>query len=184
MNKRAEVSSLLENESTPILSIDFVRKNFIGMSVREIRDWMEENGFDRHIMVELKSTEILFMTPKGVMMQVRTADDGKLGVFGGVMHDDEEPKLGAIREVYEETGLKLTKRDLKYVGYNRHEHTYTNGDKALCHTYRYIVRFAEVPRITLNYEASGVEFVNTVKSNIIDHQQEFVGEALSGEYDD
>lgn len=183
MDKRTVIHRLLE-EGTPILSMEILRKYFNGMNVREIRDWMESNGFDRHIMVELRTTEILIMTPKGVMMQVRTADEGKLGVFGGVLHEEEEPKHGAIREVHEETGLKLTKRDLKYVGYNRHEHTYTNGDKALCHTYRYYVKYAKTPQVTLNYEASGLEFVTTVKSNIIDHQQNFVGEALSGEYDD
>lgn len=183
MDTKAKISSLMENGNTKFLSRSILRECFKGMSVREIRDWMEKNGFDRHVMVELRSTEILIMTPKGIMMQVRTADQGKLGVFGGVLHEDEEPKRGAIREVQEEAGIEIAKSDLKYVGYNEHEHTYSNGDRAFFHTFRYVLKFAGVPKINLNYEASKVEFVTTVKSNIIDHQQDFVGEALSGEYD-
>ena len=70
------------------------------------------------------------------------------------------------------------------MGYNQHEHVYTNGDKALFHTYRYVLRLKEVPSMVLNEEANGVEFVTSIVPNIIDHQQKFVGDALSGEFDE
>lgn len=184
MDRKERFALMFEAEGSSFISTYIMHKCFDGMSFGEIRNWLEQNDYDRHTMLELRSTEIVIMTPKGIMMQKRTADQGKLGVFGGVLADCEEPKNGAARELLEETGIGVEAEDLQYVGYFKHEHTYTNGDKALFHTYRYVLRLDEVPEPALNYEASGVEFVTSVVSNIIDHQQQFVGDALSGEYDD
>lgn len=184
MNRKERFAQLFNAEKRSFISEYIIHQCFDGMNFQKIRDWLEQNGYDRHTMIELRSTEILIVTPKGVMMQVRTADQGKLGVFGGVLNDLEEAREGAVRELKEETGLAVKMQDLQYVGYNKHEHTYTNGDKVFFHTYRYLLRLKEVPQMELNYEANGVEFVTTVVPNIIEHQQQFVGDALSGEFDD
>ncbi len=184
MNMKERFAHLFKAEGNSIITEYIIHKCFDGMSFRDIRNWLEQNGYDRHTTIELKSTEILIITPKGIMMQMRTADQGKLGAFGGVLNDGEDQRDGAVREIKEETGLDVQPLDLQYVGYNQHEHVYTNGDKALFHTYRYVLRLKEVPSMVLNEEANGVEFVTSIVPNIIDHQQKFVGDALSGEFDE
>lgn len=183
MDKKKRFAELFDAEKRSFISTYIIHQCFDGMSFYEIRNWLEQNGYDRHTQLELRSTEILIMVPEGIMMQLRTADKGKLGAFGGVLLDSEEAREGAVRELKEETGLDVKMSDLQYVGYNKHEHTYTNGDKALFHTYRYVLRLKEVPLMILNEEANGVEFVTAVVPNIIEHQQKFVGDALSGEFD-
>ncbi len=184
MNTRELFAHLFGAEGCSIITEYIIRKCFNGMNFIDIRNWLEQNGYDRHTTIELKSTEILIMTPDGIMMQMRTADKGKLGAFGGVLNDGEDPRDGAVRELKEETGLDVQLLDLQYVGYNQHEHVYTNGDKALFHTYRYVLRLKEVPFMILNDEANGVEFVTAVVPNIIENQQEFVGDALSGKFEE
>lgn len=184
MNKKELFAHLFGAEGCSIITEYIIHKCFDGMNFREIRDWLEQNGYDRHTTIELRSTEILIVTPDGIMMQIRTADKGKLGAFGGVLRDGEEARECAVRELKEETGLDVNLLDLQYVGYNKHEHVYTNGDKGFFHTYRYVLRLKEVPLMILNDEANGVEFVTTVVPNIIEHQQQFVGDALSGEFDE
>lgn len=48
---------------------------FKGMDFIEIRNWLEENGLDRHMPLELHSTEIAIKTPFGILMQIRPIDN-------------------------------------------------------------------------------------------------------------
>ena len=184
MDKMQEFLQLMEAESSSVISQFVMYKCFNGMSFREVRDWLEENGLDRHAMLELRSTEIAIVTPNGVMLQKRIADEGKLGLFGGVLSHEEEPRDGAVREIREKLGVNVDPYSLLFAGYNLHEHTYSNGDKVLFHAYRYVLKIYGIPVVRPDEEASGVEFVTTVKSEIIEHQQQFVGDALSGKFDE
>lgn len=140
-----------------------IRKEFFGgKGFGYIRDWLEKHNLDRHMPLELDSTEVALVTPKGILMQIRQADDGKLGFFGGCMNDGETPKEGAIREIMEETGLSLKEEDLELSEDIASPHEYPNGDKVLFRTYRYIAHFDEVPKIKLDEESLGSKLVTEV----------------------
>ena len=152
------------------------KDKFPNIEVQQIRDILEALGFSRHMPIEYASTEVCIKTPKGILMQVRTADKGALGMWGGVLIDGEEPVDGAIREVYEEMGLKLSNSELRFVEVNHHEHTYDNGDKVWFTTYRFMVKLNEMPNITLDEESMGYKIVNVESEceEILSHQKEFI----------
>ena len=152
------------------------RENFAGMKVKEIRDFLEELGLDRHIPIELMSTEIALLTPFGVLMQVRPTDHDQLGMWGGVLRDGENPVQGAIRELYEETGIVIEESQLEFKELNDHFHEYANGDKAYFKSFRYVVRFDKVPKVVTDEESVGAVMVAHI---ILGHQQEFIGRVLS-----
>lgn len=152
------------------------KKYFPDMEVQQLRDTLETMGLDRHIPIEYTSTEVCIKTPKGILMQVRVADNDALGMWGGVIYDEENPVDGAIREVTEETGLSLSEDDFHFIEMNLHDHRYANGDCAKFRTYRYLVKLDEVPDIVLDTESNGFELVKDEKgcSRILSHQKEFI----------
>jgi len=158
-----------------------VRNNqFKTLSILEIRDWLEENGFDRHLAIECVATEIALITPDGLLMQVRTADNGQFGLWGGCLEPGETPIQGAIRELFEETHLKVSPESLEFVERNQHDHTYSNGNMGIFDVYRYILKLDFVPKITLDEESSGVHFLRSVDEmdNVILEQREFVSKFI------
>lgn len=152
-------------------------KFFYGWGFKQIRDWLEEHGLDRHTAIEFISTEIALVCPRGIIMQVRASDNNKLGLWGGVLNDDEEPEDGAVRELREETGVEIDKSQLVYTGIDEHTHTYANGDMAVFTAHRYIVQLDYVPKIHIEGaadETSGICYLTP----ILDHQREFVNQIL------
>lgn len=125
--------------------------------------------------IELESTEIALLTPFGVLMQIRPTDKDQLGTWGGVILDGETPEDGAVRELFEETGVEISKEQLEFVETNEHYHQYGNGDKAFFKSYRYIVRFDIVPKITTDEESVGAVMV---VHTILSHQQDFIKRVL------
>lgn len=45
--------------------------------------------------------------PDGLILAIKRADDGRWVPPGGVLELDEAPQDGVVREVYEETGIKV-----------------------------------------------------------------------------
>jgi 8-oxo-dGTP diphosphatase len=43
----------------------------------------------------------------GLILAIKRADDGRWVPPGGVLELDESPQRGVVREVYEETGIKV-----------------------------------------------------------------------------
>lgn len=150
-------------------------KFFYGVGFEEIRNRLEEMGFNRHLPIELCSTEIAIITPFGVMMQIRPTDHNQLGMWGGVLNDGEEPIKGAIRELEEETGIQVDECQLEFVEVNEHDHTYANGDQARFKSWRYVVKFNFVPEITTDEESVGAYMV---VHTILNHQQGFIKRLL------
>lgn len=148
---------------------------FKGKNFREIRAWLKENGLDEHLPLELQSTEIAIVTPYGILMQIRTADNNQLGLWGGAIEEGETPEEGAIRELREETGLTITREQLIFLEEDTHSHTYANGDKAIFHAYRYKVEFDYIPKITTDEESVGVFMVT---HTILSSQQELIKKIL------
>lgn len=157
------------------MTLDIKNKYFSGLDFENIRNQLEEMGFDRHMPLELKATEIAITTPFGVMMQIRPTDRNQLGMWGGALNDGEEPSEGAIRELYEETVIKVDKSQLKFIEENDHFHEYDNGDKVFYHSYRYILELDYIPKITTDEESVGAFMV---VHTIIDHQQDFIKRVL------
>ena len=157
---------------------------FYKRSIKDMRDFLEKNGLNRHLPIECKSTEVALVTPNGIIMQVRASDNGKLGFWGGCIEDGESVIAGALREVKEETGLNIEQKNLQYVETNEHFHKYANEDIAKFLTYRFIVNFEQQPKIVVDCESLGYEFVNLHDdlNRILEHQQEFVQRILNEYY--
>lgn len=171
MNKNLYNKILEAGRITP----EIKKEHFAGMEVKEIRNTLEELGLDRHIPIELMSTEIALLTPFGVLMQIRPTDHDKLGMWGGVLNYGEEPASGAVRELREETGIVIEESQLEFKELDEHFHEYANGDKALFKAYRYVVRFDYVPKVVTDEESVGAVMVAHI---ILEHQQKFIGEVL------
>lgn len=151
---------------------------FNGCDFTVVRKRLGEMGFDPHTCLELESTEIALVTPKGILMQKRNYDQKglyTLGLWGGVLNCDETPEEGATRELKEETGLDITVTKENFVEIDTHHHEYANGDKVLFHTHRYKVVIDYVPEIQLDEESAGMQFVRAL---VLDHQRGFVKNVL------
>ncbi len=150
---------------------------FRGMNFLEIRNELERMGLDRHMMIELESTEICLITPEGIILQVRSRNEG-LGLWGGSLEYGETPIEGAIREMKEETGITL-EEELEYVETYTHYHEYPNKDKVLFTTYRYVVRLPEIPEIKLDEEAIGYVIIREMIPGILEDEIKFIERFLT-----
>ncbi len=176
-----------------------IREEFFkGNGFKEIRDWLEGQGLDRHMAIELDSTEVAIICPQGLMLQIRRTEKNRFGymkgLFGGVIKDGETPIQGAIREIKEETGLVLREQDLIFVEENVHKHVYDNGDRAIFHTYRFkVVNYLPtIKEQDLDQDTEGIAYVSEVDSagsntisdflksqNILPHQVDFIKRMLN-----
>ena len=146
------------------------------LNIFEIRNWLESNGFSRHLAIECVSTEIAICTPKGVLMQVRSSDNQSLGMWGGVVDPGESPTECAIRELVEETGIHARVEELEFVDMDNHNHTYANGNKSIFHAHRYLLKLNYVPHVHINYESTGSYIISSEKDveRVLEHQREFI----------
>lgn len=155
---------------------------FAGMNFLQIRDYLESQGLDRHMPIELESTEIALLTPKGIILQVRSQNEG-IGLWGGSIEYGETPIEGAIREVFEETGLRLETWDLKYVEKKKYFHCYPNGDQAIFTAYRYVVKMSNVPEIELtDGESVGYIISKEIPKELMEEERDFVEKLIKTVY--
>lgn len=157
---------------------DIRSQYFKGWDFKNIRNWLEAVGLDRHLTIQLRSVELLLLTPKGALLQKRPSDKNQFGLWGGVINDDETPEEGLEREIYEELKIKIKAEDCKYVGIDNHYHQYANGDQAEFEAYRYILKLDYVPEVELDEESAGA----TLVMPILSHQREFIAKALDEYY--
>lgn len=83
-----------------------------------------ESGFycsncNRHYYLNSKPTAAIVPVSGSEMLLCIRADEpqkGKLDTIGGFLENGEDPLTGAVREFEEETGYKINKDDLKYLG--------------------------------------------------------------------
>ena len=158
------------------------KKYFPYMKIQEIRNRLEKWGYYRHIPIEYSSTEVCIITPQGILLQIRVADKGALGMWGGLLEDGEELFEGVNRVVLKETGIDLSKRNIHFVEMNSHYHCYGNGDRVKFITYRFVVKLNEVPNnISLDNESMGYVFVNNEEEceSVLPHQKEFIKRMLN-----
>lgn len=152
-------------------------KHFHGLTIEETRDKLEKMGISRHILIEAKTTEIAVVTPKGILMQIRSDESNSVSLWGGIIYDDEDSVDAAVRRLYEESGIKVEREQMEFKNIYGHSYTYENGDKCYFHTYQYAVYLDHVPEVILNDDTSiGSILVN---NTILSHQQPFVQDLLN-----
>jgi len=114
-----------------------------------------------HALLLLPGVAAVIHNAAGAVLLVRRADDGEWGLPAGAIDPGECPAQAVVREVWEETGLRV--RPVRVIGVFGGEPllrtTYPNGDQC---EYTVIVYFCEVVGGELRArdgEASGFAYV-------------------------
>jgi 8-oxo-dGTP pyrophosphatase MutT (NUDIX family) len=84
----------------------------------------------RHVgkdLLWLPSVSGVVVNPDGEILLGRRADDGRWSVISGIVELDEQPATAVVREVLEETGVRVVAERLASVW--AHTHVYPNGDR-------------------------------------------------------
>lgn len=82
-----------------------------------------------HALLQVPTVGVLVFNAEGHLLLVRSADDGAWGIPGGLVEPFEGPEEAALRETWEETGLKVELQGLLGVfGGPECETRYPNGD--------------------------------------------------------
>jgi 8-oxo-dGTP pyrophosphatase MutT (NUDIX family) len=75
---------------------------------------------------------------------------------GGGVQQGEDPKMGALRELFEETGIKVTKSKLKQLGKKEGYIAYSG-----CRYYLYLLDLSKEPKLKLDErELVAAEFIS------------------------
>ena len=143
------------------ITFDIKEKYFKDKNFKEIRNWLEIHNIDRHISIDIKSAGVVILISSltennKVLVQVRSSEKARLGIFGGGIEKNETPIQGAIRELKEETGIKVCEEQLEFLEINEHDLEYANGDKAHYIASLYLLRLSEYPIIKLDNESNGI----------------------------
>ncbi len=142
------------------VNFNIMEKYFKGRNFKEIRDYLESHVIDRHITLYLKSAGVIILISNSqkdkVLLQVRSSEKNRLGIFGGGIENDEIPVEAAIRELREELGIEINKKQLKFLGVNEHNLKYENGDKVHYLASLYLLRLNDYPIIKLDNESNGI----------------------------
>ena len=153
---------------------------FKGKDYIYIRDWLENHGFDRHMIIDKKSAGIIIVirnsTTQKLLLQIRSTEESRVGIFGGGIEDNETPIESAIRELKEELNIDVKPEQLEFLSINSHILTYGNGDKVHYIAHMYVLELSEFPAIKLDFESNGVLYVDrdSIKNYInIDREDVF-----------
>ena len=154
------------------VTFNTIEKYFKGKNFKEIRNWLETNNIDRHTAIYIKSAGvvILISSPNKndkVLVQVRSSEKARLGIFGGGIENNETPIEAAIRELKEETGIEACEEQLDFLEINEHDLEYENGDKVHYVASLYLLKLSEYPTIKLDSESNGILTIS--KDNFKDY---------------
>lgn len=161
MNNLEQVELIEKIKKEKCVTFDIREKYFKEKDFQEIRNWLEIHGIDRHITLELKSAGVIILISSPnkenkVLVQVRSSEKARLGIFGGSIENNETPIETAIRELKEETGIEVRKEQLNFLEINEHDLEYKNGDKAHYVATLYVLKLNEYPEIKLDSESNGI----------------------------
>lgn len=144
------------------VTYDIRDEYFKDMNYKDIRDWLEKHGINRHITIDLISAGVIFIVKSKsknnkVLLQIRaTEENPRIGVFGGGVEKNEKPEDTIVRELKEEMNLEIKKDELKFIEVVEHDLKYKNGDKAHYKAIVYIAELDEFPTIKLDDESNGI----------------------------
>ena len=91
--------------------------------VRRLREQMG------HQLLLLPGVSALVFNDAGEILLQRRSDDGRWGIIGGMLDPGEEPADALVREVFEETGVRVEPQRITGV-YITPIVTYADGDRA------------------------------------------------------
>ena len=167
-----EIQDLIKNiKKINCVTYDIRDKYFKDMNYKDIRDWLEKHGIDRHITIDLISAGVIFIVKskannKKVLLQIRaTEENPRIGVFGGGDEKNEKPEDTIAREIKEEMNLEIKKDELKFIEVVEHDLKYKNGDKAHYKAIVYIAELDEFPTIKLDDESNGIIVISKENYN-------------------
>ena len=80
-----------------------------------------------HDLLMLPSASAVVLNEAGELLLERRSDDGRWSIPSGVIDPGEQPAEAAVREVLEETGVRVTVERL--AGVALHPTSYPNGDQ-------------------------------------------------------
>ncbi|WP_422773906.1 NUDIX hydrolase [Plantactinospora sp. WMMC1484] len=83
--------------------------------------------FVGHDLLWLPSVSAVVCNEAGELLLGKRADDGRWSVISGFVEPDEQPAEALVREVFEETGVRVAPERVSSV--LAHPHTYPNGDR-------------------------------------------------------
>ena len=84
-------------------------------------------GFVGHDRLLIPGAATLILDSSGRVLLQRRRDNGEWGMIGGATDPGEHPAQTAVREAYEETGLRV--RPERLLGVLLFQHSYPNGDE-------------------------------------------------------
>ena len=94
-----------------------------------------------HAPIFSPGTAAIVWNDQGELLLQRRSDDGKWGLPGGSVEPGEEPAETVVREVFEETGLKVIPEHLVGVfGGADGFHEYPNGDQMMFLAFVFVCR--------------------------------------------
>lgn len=127
------------------------------------------SGCNKHFYLNSKPTSSVIPVYKNSKMLLCTrAKEPKKGYFdliGGFLENGEDPLEGAVREFEEETGYKIDKKDLNYLGIWIDEYAYQNDD---LYTFNliYTIDFKEKMELVPSDDIAGLIWVPINKEDI------------------
>ncbi|MGI5214082.1 NUDIX hydrolase [Plantactinospora sp. CA-290183] len=80
-----------------------------------------------HDLLWLPSVSAVVLNDAGELLLGQRADDGRWSVISGFVEPGEQPAQALVREVFEETGVRVEPERMSSV--LAHPHTYPNGDR-------------------------------------------------------
>lgn len=129
---------------------------FCGHSVKFQNSAAKCTSCGKSIYLNSKPTaSVIFICNDRILLCRRGVEPaiGKIDIIGGFLNNGEDPLVGAVREVEEETGYKLDKQELEYLGTWVDIYRYENG-KYYTFNMIYFVRVDDLPEMVANDDIS------------------------------
>lgn len=118
------------------------------------------------------ASAIIFNGDGHILLQKRR-DNGRWGMLGGAIEPLEEPANAVIREVYEESGLKVNpERIIGVYGGKDHLHTYPNGDQVAIISIVFLCRIVGGKLVPKNNESLDLKYFSVTELPELDPKYE------------
>ena len=129
-----------------------------------------------HIPFIQTGAAVIIRNEEGQILLQKRTDRNKWGLPGGCQELGEDLRMTAVREAYEETGIKVEMKDLILIDTlsgNSRKNSYPNGDIVYNNTSLYVANIKNelISNIKCNSETQELKFFNidNIPDNIMDY---------------